>query len=254
MSTDKLKKQSKNLLRLFPDFIRDHGSELRLADCQELVARLNGYPNWHAAMTRAGCTSQEPVDRPVQDFTPTITEEDGHISVQLPGSNRTVSVRGTSPEQRQSLLDHVRELHEQEQRRRAAREDGVPALLRLFEVARGNTGQCRRVAAFLLGLYNGSRFPFDLTDLRAVDQAIFEDCMKVLRMDASPEKEVHQYVPGGGELLNRLAADWRIPDIRRLLLIAGQLQNTGVASFGGEGKLNAEIGHAVNSTWPPDSL
>lgn len=53
MSLDKMKKQAKNLLRLLPEFQREHSHELRLADCQELIARTHGFPNWHAAVERA---------------------------------------------------------------------------------------------------------------------------------------------------------------------------------------------------------
>jgi len=65
------------------------------------------------------------------------------------------------------------------------------------------------VGRFLLGLYNGDRFPFDLTDLRRLDDPIFEDCMHVLRMDARAcEREVHRYFEDGRERFERMAADW----------------------------------------------
>ncbi len=71
---------------------------------------------------------------------------------------------------------------------------GVAALQRLFAVANRDSGQCRYIALFLLGLYNGQRFPFDLTDLRAIDGDLLEDCMTVLRMDAQvTRQEVHKY-------------------------------------------------------------
>ena len=35
---------------LLPDFALAHGSSPKLAACQELVARLHGYPNWQAAL------------------------------------------------------------------------------------------------------------------------------------------------------------------------------------------------------------
>lgn len=60
MSLDKMKKQAKNLQRLLPDFISEHPNELRLADCQELVARIHGFPNWHAASSRALANEQPP--------------------------------------------------------------------------------------------------------------------------------------------------------------------------------------------------
>lgn len=95
------------------------------------------------------------------------------------------------------------------------REDGEAALLRLFDIANGHSGQCRRVAAFLLGCYNGSRFPFDLTDFRCLDRQIFEDCLTVLRMDYQPKREVHEFFQNGGRAFERLADVWRIRDRSR---------------------------------------
>lgn len=87
---------------------------------------------------------------------------------------------------------------------------GEEALRRLLPVAQGNSGQCRVVAGFLLGLYNGQRFRFDLTDLRLLDRQVFEDCLTVLRMDYAPAREVHSYFPNGSEIFERLVQDWRL--------------------------------------------
>lgn len=92
------------------------------------------------------------------------------------------------------------------------REQAVPALLRLFSIAKGDSGQCGHVAAFLLSLYNGSRFTFDLTDFRSLDREIFDDCMLVLKMDAMPEQEVHCYIKDGQKQFEELAKNWLIPD------------------------------------------
>ncbi len=94
---------------------------------------------------------------------------------------------------------------------------GAAALQRLFTVANGHSGQCRYIARFLLGLYNGTRFPFDLTDLRAIDDALFDDCMTVLRMDARlTRQEVHLYVEGGGKAFEQLVKDWGVEDVAKV--------------------------------------
>ena len=94
---------------------------------------------------------------------------------------------------------------------------GLPALMRLLNVARGHSGQCRRVACFLLGLYNGTRFPFDLTNLRSLDDELFVDCMAVLQMDARAcQREVHTYFKGGSRLWEKLASDWNVTDVELL--------------------------------------
>lgn len=103
-------------------------------------------------------------------------------------------------------------------RRRAELEEaGFEALQRLYQVALGDHGQCRFIARFLLGLYNGMRFPFDLTDLRAIDDALFEDCMAVLRMDARVSRqEVHNYFVDGGAKFEKLVRDWNVRDVAKL--------------------------------------
>lgn len=88
------------------------------------------------------------------------------------------------------------------------RADGEAALRRLLPVAQGDTGQSGVVARFLLGLYNGRRFPFDLTDLRRLDAGLHDDCLAVLKMDATPLQEVHEYLPNGGRIFEDLAATW----------------------------------------------
>jgi hypothetical protein len=108
---------------------------------------------------------------------------------------------------RRDLLEIEREFES----RANARAEGVPALGRLLAIALRNSGQPRIVAAFLLCLYNGPRFKFDLTDLRCLDWDIFKDCIAVLKMDYSPAKEVHCYFPGGGEIFEKLARDWNMP-------------------------------------------
>lgn len=89
--------------------------------------------------------------------------------------------------------------------------EGVAALKRLYEIALRDSGQCRIVASFLAGLYNGQRFPFDLTDLRCVDDAIFEDCTALLRMDARQcEQEIHNYFDNGNERWEKMIQDWKL--------------------------------------------
>lgn len=88
------------------------------------------------------------------------------------------------------------------------RAEGEASLRRLFKVAQGDTGQSGRVARFLLGLYNGPRFPFDMTEFRGLDRELFADCMALLRMDYSPEREIHTFIKDGGREFERLAALW----------------------------------------------
>jgi hypothetical protein len=91
--------------------------------------------------------------------------------------------------------------------------DGKAALYRLYEFAQGDTGQCRTIVRFLAGLYNGSAYPFDLTDLRTIDDALYEDCMTVLRMDARYcVQEVHTYFDNGDQRWQKMISDWHLKD------------------------------------------
>jgi hypothetical protein len=114
----------------------------------------------------------------------------------------------------------IAKLFEEQRRKQAERQaalpqiraEGLAALKRLLDVAHGHSGQCRYIAAFLLGIYNGTRFKFDLTDFRCIDHELFLDCMTVLHMDSQPEREVHQYFENGGQIWEQLAKDWGVRD------------------------------------------
>jgi len=107
-------------------------------------------------------------------------------------------------------------------RQRAAdHNQGIASLRELVTVAQRSSGQCRYIAHFLAALYNGSRFPFDVTDLRAIDPELWEHCMAVLRLDQHPEKEVHQYFVDGSKLWEeRIIGKWNLD--RDAALLAAQ--------------------------------
>ena len=60
------------------------------------------------------------------------------------------------------------------------------------------TGQARRLVRFLAGVYNGGEFPFDLTDLRALDVELANACIDYLNYDRLAKAEVHTHLPDGG--------------------------------------------------------
>ena len=116
------------------------------------------------------------------------------------------------------LLSAREAAHAQSQARPEIEARGVESLRTLYEAACGHSGQCRVIAAFLLGLYNGSRFPFNLTDLRMLDSSLFEHCIRVLHMDARVcRQEVHAYLDDGGRKFEELARQWRIIDHERVM-------------------------------------
>jgi hypothetical protein len=66
------------------------------------------------------------------------------------------------------------------------------------------TGQSRRLGRFLAGVYNGSDYPFDLTDLRALDTDLANACIDYLNYDRLAKAEVHTHLPGGGKQMQSL--------------------------------------------------
>jgi len=68
--------------------------------------------------------------------------------------------------------------YDQEQR------EAAMVLYRLVKTHGGTSGG-NAAAKLLIGLYNGKRFPFDLTDLRVFDHKHLEAAFTVLLMDAT---------------------------------------------------------------------
>lgn len=95
-------------------------------------------------------------------------------------------------------------------------QDPMDALLRLWKMAQADHGGANVAAKFLLGLYNGERFPFDLTELRRLDLDTFNDVLRVLRMDFTPYKEVHELLNDWtgrrdmGQRFEHLAHAWKL--------------------------------------------
>lgn len=75
-------------------------------------------------------------------------------------------------------------------------------------VARGNTGQCRTVANFLLAWWNAAECGgWDLTDLWAVDQAIADDMLLLVAHVSHHREYLTAY--GLGREFEALVAQWR---------------------------------------------
>lgn len=98
----------------------------------------------------------------------------------------------------------------------AADETTRRSLLALWELAQRDCGGSRVALRLLCGLYNGQRFPFDLTDLRALDQRYLAAALTAITADASgPVREVHELlndllgVRTVGPQLEILAYEWR---------------------------------------------
>lgn len=118
----------------------------------------------------------------------------------------TGEIRPKTTQHPEAVHDLFQELFDFDAERQAVTATGIPALMRLAEIAERDTGQAATVRRFLLGLYNGYRFPFNLVQLRGLDKALFADCMAVLTLDAKATvQEVHCYLDDGDALFERWA-------------------------------------------------
>jgi hypothetical protein len=84
----------------------------------------------------------------------------------------------------------------------------IAALRRLIKLAHGQSGQCKRVADFLLAWWNaGSCGGFDLTDLWAVDDQIADDMITVMKLIA----KMREYPDALGfrAEFERMVEEWR---------------------------------------------
>lgn len=96
------------------------------------------------------------------------------------------------------------------ERDRAAITSRALVALKIIEAAiheNPTTGQARRLVRFLLGVYNGYDYPFDLTDLRALDTRLANACLDYLNYDRLGVKEVHRHLSGGDRELHAWRAD-----------------------------------------------
>ena len=91
-------------------------------------------------------------------------------------------------------------------------DDVTPALDRLFDLARSDTGQARRVANFLLAWWDAQLFGgFDLTDLFAVDRAIADDMASVFGFLGRHTGAIYADGLGYGDRMEELIRLWRTP-------------------------------------------
>jgi hypothetical protein len=93
------------------------------------------------------------------------------------------------------------------------------ALITLWNLTQEYVGTsgARVAAGVLLSLYNGSRFPFDLTELRYLDDVYLAAALDVIRSDANRcQREVHEWLNlltnrrDFGDRFEHLAHEYRV--------------------------------------------
>lgn len=94
--------------------------------------------------------------------------------------------------------DRSQELQRIAQRKRAATAQVGQAFLRLLHLAEAHdSGQARRIAAFLASTFDGQAFGLDPFMLREVDAAIADDMLACLDALRWAQTEWHSLVPQG---------------------------------------------------------
>jgi hypothetical protein len=86
---------------------------------------------------------------------------------------------------------------------------GGQAFARLLNIAEaGDTGQARRVAAFVGSTFDGRAFPFDLFELRAVDVDIGDDMLTCLDAIRWARADLYRLVPDGEARVRAVIRGW----------------------------------------------
>ncbi len=101
------------------------------------------------------------------------------------------------------------ELRGHEDRSRQATHAGAQAFARLLAlVEERNSGQILRIARFLAATYNGTAFPLDPFELRAVDIAISDDMLHCLDALRWSKADLHTLVPDGDARMRAVIERW----------------------------------------------
>ena len=125
----------------------------------------------------------------------------------------------TPPETSDSILSRIEQVQvEREALIRSTQPKAVEALQHLADAIRSNpgTGQRRRLTSFLGGVFNGTHYPFDLSDLRGLDGELREACLTVLAYDSLGQREIHRWgVIDSDELVSWLKEDGHFYEAHR---------------------------------------
>ncbi|MDD3675813.1 DUF7673 family protein [Thauera propionica] len=78
----------------------------------------------------------------------------------------------------------------------------------------GTTGG-RVCATLLASLYNGERVKFDVSDLRCLDEHLFEHAMNTMRLCYELNAEPHTFFSDGGRLFEEMIERWGLEKKRR---------------------------------------
>ena len=102
-----------------------------------------------------------------------------------------------------------------------ARKGNLTQCLKSIEIAltiattHYGTSGGRVFATLLASMYNGARVKFDVSDLKSLDRANFEHALNAMRLCQELHKEPHQFFERGGEMFEKMIADWGLEKKKR---------------------------------------
>ena len=99
-----------------------------------------------------------------------------------------------------------------ERERAAVTARALEALTLILDAVRQHpgTGQARRLVHFLAGLYNGTDYPFDLSDLRPLDTPLANACLDYLNYDRLAIRDLDRHLGDRGRELQGWIARYEI--------------------------------------------
>lgn len=92
--------------------------------------------------------------------------------------------------------------------------ESVAVLLNTTRQHLGTSGG-RVCATLLASLYNGDRVKLDASDLRRLDQHLFEHAMNTIRLCYELNQEPHNFFEHGGRLFEEMIETWGLEKKRR---------------------------------------
>jgi hypothetical protein len=106
-------------------------------------------------------------------------------------------------------MSQTDKFEEWNRRAMAAQGAAAHAFNRLLQLAETrNSGQVRRVAGILASLYNGTAFPLDPYELRALSVGIADDCIACLDALRWGKADLHTLVPDGAKRIEAVITRW----------------------------------------------
>lgn len=175
-SVSEAKKEADRLLPILQELRPD--AEIRKGHCLELIARRSGFGNWRAFKLHL---EQEENKLPAPVESPELTQKEIEQLFRVPESKYG----------------------------RLTKQEYTEAVQRLIQVSKmSGTSGARAASILLLGLYNGSEWRMDLTDLNCLDVENIDMAITAIRGRVHLGFEPHQLITNGEEVFHDLWDRW----------------------------------------------